>query len=442
MQDLYQLNAKEAATAMRDGEITSVELVGSCLQRIDELEARVEAWAHLDPDYALEQASAADDRRRAGQALGALHGIPVGIKDIFDTNDMPTENGSPLYSGRRPYRDATVVSQLRQAGAVSMGKTVSTELAVYSPGNTTNPHDQARTPGGSSSGSAAAVAAQMVPLAVGSQTNGSIIRPASYCGICGFKPSHGLISRHRVLALSRRLDHVGVFARNLEDTALLAEQLMVFDAEDPDMRPQVRPALCSTLAEEPPLPPRFAFVEGPGWDQVEADTREGLAELVSVLGDRVFACELPEIFHQAVDWHRIIMEADLALSFEREYRHGREKLSAVLCEILERGQGYTAVDYNRARTGITLLNQELGKLFGEYDAIITPAVTGEAPLGLASTGSPVCCTLWSLCGVPSLSLPLLQGSNGMPIGVQLVAARGDDARLLRTARWLTKAVAA
>lgn len=438
---LYQLSAVAAAAAIRAGEISSQELVDSCLQRISQLEDRIHAWAHLDPDYALEQAQRADDHRRAGKALGRLHGVPVGVKDIFDTNDMPTENGTPLHAGRRPLRDAGVVAQLRQAGAVIMGKTVSTELAFYAPGKTTNPHDPARTPGGSSSGSAAAVAAQMVPLSIGSQTNGSIIRPASYCGVCGFKPSQGLISRRRMLTTSRRLDQVGVFANSLEDAALAAEQIMGFDDDDPDMRPLSHPALSRVLAEEPPVPPRFAFVTGTGWDQVAGDYREGLAELVAVLGVRCAEKELSDQFRQAVGWHQTIMEADQAFSFEREYRLGKDRLSKVMCETLERGRRHTAVDYNRALAGIPRLNAELDGLFADYDVIVTPAVTGEAPSGLASTGSPVCCTLWTLCGLPALSLPLLQGANDMPIGVQLVAARGDDARLLRTARWLVGAVA-
>jgi len=438
---LYQLSATQAAAAIRSGETTSEELVGSCLQRIDELEPVVEAWAHLDPELALTQARAADSHRRAGMALGPLHGVPVGIKDIFDTQDMPTENGTVLHAGRTPGRDATAVTLLRQAGAVILGKTVTTELAVYAPGKTANPLDPQRTPGGSSSGSAAAVAARMAPLALGTQTNGSVIRPASYCGVYGYKPSFGLISRHRVLQLSRLLDHVGVFARSLEDLALCAEPLMAFDAPDPDLRPRMRPALAETLAQEPPVPPRLAFVRTPVWGQAHADVAAAFAELTAHLSERAQEVTLPPVFEGALDWHRTIMETDLAVSFAQEYQRGRQQLSQTLREMIERGQAYRAVEYKRAVAEIPRLIGELNEIFAEYDAILTPAAAGEAPLGKDSTGSPVFSTLWTLCGVPAVTLPILQGSSGMPIGAQLVAGRLDDARLLRTARWLVEGLA-
>ena len=220
---LAALSLKEAAADIRAGRITSAELVADCLKRIEEVDAGIEAWAFLDRDHAMRQAEAADDHRRQGKATGPLHGVPVGIKDIFDTGDMPTEFGSPVWAGRTPRQDAAVVARLRAAGAVIMGKTVTTEYAYFHPGKTRNPHDASRTPGGSSSGSAAAVATHMVPGAIGSQTNGSVIRPASFCGVVGFKPTHGLIPRSGALMLSRTLDHVGVFARSVEDAALLAE---------------------------------------------------------------------------------------------------------------------------------------------------------------------------------------------------------------------------
>jgi Asp-tRNA(Asn)/Glu-tRNA(Gln) amidotransferase A subunit family amidase len=438
--DLFALSAAEAARAIRDGTISSEELVASCLARIEALEDSVRAWAYLDPDHALFQAREADRRRRAGEPLGSLHGLPVGVKDIFDTHDMPTEDGTVLHQGRRPGADAAAVARLREAGAVIMGKTVTAEMAVLSPGKTRNPHDRTRTPGGSSSGSAAAVAAGMVPLAIGTQTNGSMIRPAAFCGICGYKPSHGLISRHRVLQASRRLDQIGVFARGVEDAALGGEPLMGYDERDPDTRPRARPALTETVAQEPPVPPRLAFVRSPVWEQAAEDTRAGFAELREHLGGHVEEVGLPAEFDGAVGWHRAIMEVDLAVSFEREYERGRDRLSAVLLEILERGRRYPAVDYQRAVGRIPLLREILHGILERYDAILTPAVIGEAPVGLESTGNPVFCTLWTLCGLPSITLPLLQGENGLPIGVQLVAGRHDDARLLRTARWLTEFV--
>ncbi|MEK6711917.1 MAG: amidase, partial [Nitrospinota bacterium] len=318
-------------------------------------------------------------------------------------------------------------------------KTVTTEFANMHPGKTTNPHAAGRTPGGSSSGSAAAVAAHMVPVAIGTQTNGSTIRPASFCGVYGFKPSHGLISRHRVLQQSRPLDHVGVFGRTIEDVALAAEPMMAYDENDPDTRPRARPALVQTAAEEPPVPPRLAFVKTPVWDQAEADTKAAFAELMEHLGESAQEVQLPEVFDKAVEWHRAILHADLARNFEREYAQGKEKLSPILREMIEHGQKVLAVDYNRAAENRMLLARILDSIFEWYDAILTPAAPGEAPRGLESTGSPVFCTLWTLCGMPAVSVPILEGSSGMPMGAQLVAPRGGDARLLRTARWLAGA---
>ena len=434
------MSATEASEAIRSGQLTSQELVKDCLDHIAAIEAKIGAWTFLEPDYALTQARAADRAQQAGRSLGALHGLPVGIKDIFDTYDMPTEDGTVLHAGRQPAEDATAVALLRAAGAVIMGKTVTTELAVYAPSKTRNPHNMEHTPGGSSSGSAAAVAAGMLPLALGTQTNGSVIRPASFCGVYGYKPTHGRISRHRVLRQSRPLDQIGVFARTLEDVALLAQQLMVYDDRDPDMRMRPQPALMQSLAAGPPASPRLAFVKTPMWNMAEVDTREALAELVAHLDGHCDEIELPTIFNDAVEQHRTIMEADLARSFEREYANGKDKLSAILCEMIERGQRALAVDYNHAVSQIPALNQSLRKIFDRYDAILTPATTGSAPAGLESTGNPIFCTLWTLCGTPAITLPLLKGALGLPLGVQLVGARGDDARLLRTARWLAKSV--
>lgn len=437
---LSQMTATQAAAAIRNGEVTSEELVGACLARIDEAEAAIGAWTYLDRDHAIGQARAADLARKEGRALGALHGVPVGIKDIFDTEDMPTEDGTVLHAGRRPLEDSTVVALLREAGAVIMGKTVTTELAVYSPGKTRNPHDPEHTPGGSSSGSAAAVAAHMVPLAVGSQTNGSVIRPASFCGVVGYKPSHGLISRHRVLRQSPPLDTIGVFARTVEDAALLAESLMAYDPRDPAMRPRARPTLTATAGSEPPVDPDIAFVKSPVWGKADDDTREAFEELSQHLGARVREVELPEVFAGAHEWHRAIMEADLAKNFRIDEDKGRDRISPVLREMMDRGKTVTAVAYNEAVEHIAVLNGLLDPIFKQYDAILTPATVGTAPKGLDSTGSPMFCTLWTYCGLPAVSLPLLSGSNGLPMGVQLVGPKGDDARLLRTARWLAESL--
>jgi Asp-tRNA(Asn)/Glu-tRNA(Gln) amidotransferase A subunit family amidase len=437
-----ELSAGAAAEAIRAGQLTSEALVQACLERIAESDDKVQAWAHLDPELALAQARAADLARSEGRTLGALHGVPVGVKDIFDTEDMPTEDGTVLHAGRTPAEDATAVSRLRQAGAVIMGKTVTTELAVFDPGKTRNPHDPERTPGGSSSGSAAAVAAHMVPLAIGSQTNGSVIRPAAFCGVYGFKPSHGLISRHRVLQLSRQLDHVGVFARSIEDAALLAQELMGFDEHDPDTAPKARPNLVEVAAQEPPVTPNIAFVKSPLWNEASDDTHEAFAELVEHLGDEVEEAELPAVFAEAVAWHRTIMEADLARYLAPEYGRGKDRLSAILREMIERGQTTLAVEYNNAVDQIPVLRAALESIFERYDAILTPAAPGEAPKGLEATGNPIFCTIWTLCGLPAITLPILSGASGMPMGAQLVAPMGDDGRLLRTARWLVDAVTA
>ena len=244
------LSATEAARLIAEGTITSRDVTAACLARIAERDPEVRAWSFIDPDYAMEQASAADAWRQEGRPPGRLHGVPVGVKDIFDTRDMPTEYGTPLAAGRRPSEDAAAVAKLRHAGAVIMGKTVTTELAVYSPNETRNPHDTGHTPGGSSSGSAAAVAAGMVPLALGSQTNGSVVRPASYCGVVGYKPSFGLISRRGVLAQSPPLDQIGVFARDVEDAALITDCLTGFDPGDRDSLSGARAPLCEVAGSE------------------------------------------------------------------------------------------------------------------------------------------------------------------------------------------------
>src|SRR3954471_7020824 len=320
------LSAAEASRRMREGLLTAEELVQSCLERIRQVEPAVQAWHFLDEAHALEQAKAADERRRSGQPVGTLNGIPVGIKDIIDTADMPTENGTVLHKGRMPRKDAAVIAALRAAGAVIMGKTVTTECAYFNPGKTRNPHNPEHTPGGSSSGSAAAGAAQMGPLALGSQTAGSVIRPGAFCGDYAFKPTHGLIPRTGVLQLSRTLDHVGIFARSLDDIALLAEELVGYDEGDPDTRPRARVPFSAVLNEEPPIAPMFAFIKTPHWERVDADAKEAYAELIESLGDRVEEVELFPSASGAWDWQRTIMEAEMAINLEPLWA-GKEKLS-------------------------------------------------------------------------------------------------------------------
>ena len=437
----HALSLAELASAIRDGRLRAVEAVTDCLERIAVRDGEVLAWACLDPEHALSQARALDARRAEGQAIGPLHGVPIAIKDIFDTGDMPTEFGSALYRGRTPRRDAACVARLRAAGAVIMGKSVTTEFAYMTAGKTQNPHDPGRTPGGSSSGSAAAVAASMVPGAIGSQTNGSIIRPASFCGVVGFKPTHGLIPRTGALLLSRALDHVGVFARSVEDAALLAEVMAGHDADDPDTLPQAVPPLSAVAAEEPPLPPRFAFARTAMWDQADPATRRAFAELIAFLGDSITEVALPAVADHVVDLHATIMEVEMAHNLRQEYLDGRDALSPGLCQQIERGHAHRAIDYRRALDLAPRIAAAFDDIFNEYDAILTPAATGEAPKGLHSTGSPVFCTVWTYLGLPAVTLPLLQGVAGLPIGVQLVGRRDYDARLLRTARWLARRIA-
>jgi Asp-tRNA(Asn)/Glu-tRNA(Gln) amidotransferase A subunit family amidase len=278
----------------------------------------------------------------------------------------------------------------------------------------------------------------MVPLALGSQTNGSTIRPASFCGVYGFKPTHGLIPRHGMLTLSRTLDHVGLFARTIEDVALLAEQLVGHDERDKDTRPRARIPFIDVAAEEPPLSPMFAFVKTPCWDRAEGETKEAFAELIAHLGDRVEEIELFPSAAEAWEWHRTIMEAEMAANLEREWDKGRDRLSDSLRAQIERGRGVSALDYQRAVHRIRPMHESFVELFEQrYDAILTPAAPGTAPQGLASTGDPSFCTLWTLCGMPALNLPLMQGAHDLPLGVQLVGPRDGDARLLRTGRWLT-----
>ena len=439
--DLAEFGATQLVGMIAKGEIKSLELVEACIARIDAREDDVAAWAHLDHGFAREQAEDRDSLHASGMPCGPLHGIPVGVKDIFDTQDFPTENGTVISAGRRPMKDCTAVSLLKAAGAVIMGKTVTTELATYSPGKTRNPHDPNRTPGGSSSGSAAAVAAGMVPLAIGSQTNGSVIRPASFCGVVGFKPTHGRISRHGVLALSRVLDHVGVFARSLEDAALIGECLMAHDAADPDTRPSAAPQLAEICLAKPPAEPKFAFVKSPVWDKAEAAAQAAFGELHEFLGERCDEVAPPSEFDAAIGNHRCIMYADLARFLAEYIDRGEDALSDNLRARISEGKTVTAVDYNASVDQISPMADWVQSLCDDYDAILTPAACGEAPLGLETTGDPTFCTIWTYLGVPALSVPLLEGENGLPIGVQLVGPRGDDARLLRTANWLVRRVA-
>jgi Asp-tRNA(Asn)/Glu-tRNA(Gln) amidotransferase A subunit family amidase len=429
------LTASEAAAEIARGAISAENYTRGCLERMAAVEGEVQAFIHLDPDYAIMQARSLDERRRSGQPIGPLHGLPVGIKDIFDTADYKTECGSPLLKGRQPIRDCTAVQRLRAAGAVIIGKTVTTEFAYFHPGKTRNPRDVTRTPGGSSSGSAAAVAAGMVPLAIGSQTNGSVIRPASYCGVYGVKPTHGTISRHGALILSLALDHVGVFARSLADCALILDVLAGYDADDPDSRLSASRDFGVAAAENPLLPPRLAFVRTPVWDKADAEARAAFDVLVNRLGDAVKPIDLPDAFAAAWADQRVIMYTDMAHNFGALVERGGDASSKQLRDLVAEGRQNSALRYLAACDSALRYRAGLADILKDYDAILTPSAPGVAPKGMA-TGSPAFNTLWTLTGLPAVTLPLLKGEGDMPIGVQLVGAIGDDARLLRTANWL------
>jgi Asp-tRNA(Asn)/Glu-tRNA(Gln) amidotransferase A subunit family amidase len=438
---LEHQTAAETADAIEQGKLRATEVAAACLAVVEAREPQIEAWQFLDRDHVIEAARGVDRAHELGKPCGPLAGVLVGVKDVIDTADMPTENGTPIDAGRKPHRDAKCVSALRAAGAILMGKTVTTELASYHPGKTRNPHNPAHTPGGSSSGSAAAVAADMCHVALGTQTNGSVIRPASYCGVFGFKPSYGMISRTGVLEQSFPLDTMGIFARSIEDIALVTEVLSGFDERDAAMKPVARAPFRKIAMSEPPLDPVFAFVKSPAWEEhIEPETAEAFAELADALGARCEEVELPGLFSRAISWHRAIMHADIARNYGPLLDAAPDKISPKLTSIIEDGRTVTAVDYNIARGFQDVTRDALDPVWEKFNAILTPAAPGPAPATLAHTGSPVFCTLWTYAGVPAISLPLLE-INGLPAGVQLIGAFGDDARLLRTANWLVKHLA-
>lgn len=436
MTKLSELTAAQAAAGIAAGQFTSEEMTAACLTRIAETEDAVGAFAFLDADYAMTQARDSDTWRRSGRPTGPLHGVPVAVKDIIDTADLPTEYGSRYFAGRRPRQDATVVSRLRGAGAIIIGKTVTTEMAYFHAGKTRNPHDLTRTPGGSSSGSAAAVAAGMVPVALGTQTNGSIIRPASFCGVFGMKPSHGVVPRTGALSLSRWLDHIGPMARSIEDIAVVMDAIAGHDAGDPDTRPVGARNFSAVASEDFDLAPRLAFVKSPMWDKADADTRAAFESLAEELGGDCFTYDLPDSYAAAWDAQRAIMAAEMAHNLGDHADKGGDMISPQFHALMADGRAVSATRYLDAIEDARAMRLAFGDLFEQAcTAIITPATRGVAPVGDA-TGDPLFCSLWSLTGLPAVTLPLLTGENGLPLGVQLVGAMGDDARLLRTANWL------
>ena len=432
---LETLGGAEAARRIASGEITSEALVRACLDRIKARDEAVGAWIWIDPELALERAREADRRLAQGRGVGPLHGVPVGIKDIVETRDMPTQNGFRGHEGRHTHRDAFCVSQLRDAGAIVLGKTVTTELAVRTPGKTMNPHRATHTPGGSSSGSAAAVADMQVPLALGTQTGGSVIRPASFCGIHGFKPSFGWIGRTGVTQQAEWLDTVGTYGRSVEDVALAAEQMLATDPADPQAVDRSRPPLSRIATEQPPQRPRLAFVRTPVWDKADAAAQKALEDFAARLGDDCEELELPEWMAEAWAWHRTLQIHGVSRCYGPLADEYGELMSESLRDAVARGREMTEADYRHAIAQKARVAEGLGEIYDRFDAILCLSSPGPAPEVMGWTGDPVFNAFWTYAGSPCASLPLL-AIGGMPLGVQLTGPRGGDGPLLRTARWL------
>lgn len=434
--NVSELTGLEIREHLLSGQETVEELTAKIGRFSDAADQTVKAFAHRDDRVVALQADHLQRRRTAGDLPGPLYGVPVGVKDIIDTVDFPTEYGSPIHTGRYSVSDATVVSRLRAAGAVIFGKTVTTEFATSHPGLTRNPHNVDHTPGGSSSGSAAAVAAGMVPVALGTQTNGSIIRPASFCGVYAFKPSRGLLPRTGVLDQSPSLDEIGVFARNLEDIAKVTEIMSGDDGHDSASARQSPRRLFDVAVSEPPLQPKFCFVKTPWWDDVDPEARDAYEAFVDHLGGCVEYVVLPDIVKKAALWLATINEVELGVCLQHEWNHSRELLSDALRARVEKSMTISGTEYLIAKDRMIHVMGAFDEYFASYDAILCPAALGTAPHGLASTGNPIMQTAWSFAGLPSANLPLLTLSNGLPLGVQAVGSYQNDGRLLRSSRWL------
>jgi amidase len=419
MKPLHELSGVEAAQAIAAGTITSEALVTACLERITAREESVRAWEYLAPQAALAQARARDH----SPAQGPLHGVPVGIKDLIDTVDMPTSYGSPIYAGHRPAWDAASVALLRAAGAVILGKTVTTEFAMFTPGKTANPHNVAHTPGGSSSGSAAAVTDMMVPLALGTQTAGSIIRPASFCGVVGYKPTHGQFPVAGIKALSQTLDTLGGLARSVADVALLRAALVGGPLQLPALERAPRLGLCHT----------------PQWPFATDATREALesaGQQLAAAGAEVRQLALPPAFEHLAAAQETIQIFEGARCCAYELTTHRDRLSAKLLELLAPAEGLTYAAYAEALALADTCRRQLEAIFTDYDALLVPSAPGEAPAGLEATGNPIFNRMWTLLHTPAVTLPSHTGPNGLPVGVQVIGPLGMDDRLLAIAAWM------
>jgi Asp-tRNA(Asn)/Glu-tRNA(Gln) amidotransferase A subunit family amidase len=418
---LNTLTAGEIVRAVASGEATCEAVVRACLERIDAREKAVHAWASVDPELALARARELD----RGPPRGPLHGVPIGVKDIIDTADLPTEMGSPIYRGHRPATDAACVGLTRAAGAVILGKTVTCEFAGMTPGTTANPHNLAHTPGGSSSGSGAAVADFMVPVAFGTQTGGSVIRPAAYCGVFGFKPTFGAFNRRGVYPAAESLDTLGLIARSLDDLELLSAVL--------ELRPVAAPIVTDSA-------PRVGLCRTPLWQTAQAETVaavEDAAARLAKAGAWVQEIVLPDEFAGLRFAAReTINNYERAAAMAYEWSSHREAISERLRKRIELGRAMPRAEYVAALRLGEECRARLPAVFEEVDVLLTPCANGEAPRSLGETGDPGLQAIWTILHVPALTLPTHRGPNGLPVGIQLVAARHADQRLFGCARWI------
>jgi Asp-tRNA(Asn)/Glu-tRNA(Gln) amidotransferase A subunit family amidase len=414
---LHRWSARALARAIAARELEVLALAEALIERRDALDATLHAWAWFDARRARAAARALD-----GQSVrGALHGVPFGVKDIIDTAGIPTAHGSPIYAGHTPKVDAACVALARACGAWVLGKTISAELANMTPGPTTNPHDARHTPGGSSSGSAAAVAAGLVPLALGTQTAGSVIRPAAFCGVVGFKPSPGCIPRAGVKAVADSLDEVGLFARTVDDAALLMS------------------CLSPRQASTDPFAPRVGWTLTSRADAASQDTVALIDESVRRLSDagaRVAELPWPSGWDALFDAHFAIQWFETARALQPEWMYRRPQLSPELLRMLARGRAIPADEYARARAVAAHARAALEGSFAGFDVLVAPAAAGAAPRGLASTGDPVFSRPWQLLGCPCLALPVPSDRVDLPLGIQVIGRPGDDARVLGAAAWM------
>ena len=436
MIDVSTFTANELASKLRSGEISSVDLCKKYLERIKKFEPEVKAWAHLDKKLLLEKAEEADNHRKSGKPLGPLHGMPVAIKDIIGTYDMPTECGTVFRKKMSSSQDSEIVNLLKNSGAIIMGKTATTELAYIHPCKTTNPHDYTRTPGGSSSGSAAVIASHMAHLSIGSQTAGSTIRPASYCGVVGYKPSYGLISRSGVLKVSDKLDTIGLFGKTVKDVALLAKCLIKKDLYDPATVYFSAEDILEECDKGPVFEPKFIFYKTDKWKDINKKSQQAFEFLIKNFKKNIEVFDTPSYFKDIPKYLQIIHETDMARSFSDYYRLSKKSLGKNLIKAIERGKKYSAYEYGEAIDFRSRAYESYKEVFDDYYGVITPSSLGVADKGLASTGSPELSTIWTYMGLPTLNLPVLSGENNLPLGLQIIGNKFDDLRFLKYAKWL------